>query len=97
MEKFSKTLFFNGELSIGVGGVIVPPTGFEPVKFVGEVTLFGVLPNGACDGGRFGLLKFNRASLNVFNDCSNHKAGGMAASLYLKEIPHNNFVSDRMK
>lgn len=80
-EKFSKTLFVIGELSIG--GVVVPPTGI-PVRFVGAVTLFGVLPNGAWDGGLLGLLKFKRASLNVFNDCSNHKAGGIAASLYLK-------------
>lgn len=55
---------------------------------------------GAWDGGRFGWLKFNKFSLNEFNDCSNQRAGGTAASLYLfrkKKILYAHFFNFREK
>lgn len=38
---------------------------------------------GACDAGRLGWLRFSNDSRNELRDCSSHRAGGTAASLYL--------------
>jgi hypothetical protein len=44
---------------------------------------FDVRSKGAWDGPQLGLFKLSKDSLNVFKDCSSHKAGGTLASLYL--------------
>lgn len=40
--------------------------------------------SGACADCRLGCPRSSSVSRNVFIDCSNHRAGGIAASLYLK-------------
>lgn len=72
-DRLSRTRLFVGESSNWSD--FDKPTGF--------CDTMGDRSSGAWVGGRFGWLKFNNDSLNVFKDCSNHKAGGTAASLYL--------------